>query len=242
MPTPTLAHRRVAIFEDDPTNRERLADKISDCGGDAFPVNGPAPELSKLKTFCNANKVNLVVCDHHLSERSRYASYYGAEAVARSYQNGIPGILVTAYDLVDAEVLLRRFRRFIPALLHSPSDVTTANLQTALIQAEQEVLYKKPTQERREHRTIMTVQEIETRGAAKEKVVKVLMSQWSVEQSVVFPLDKVPSKFHTELKPGSLLIAQVNIEAAKQEDLYFVNFELPIKNVLKKAKSLFGRA
>jgi CheY-like chemotaxis protein len=242
MPALTLAHRRIAILEDDPTNRERLADKISDCGGDALPVSGPAPELSKLKSFCATNKVNLVVCDHHLTERSNYASYYGAEAVARSYQNGIAGILVTAYDRVDAEISLRRFRRFIPALLHSPTEVTSAKLLAALFQAEQEVLHKKPIRGRIGHRTIMTVQEIETRGVAKDKAVKVLMSQWSVEQSVVFPMDRIPSKFHSEVKPGRLLIAQVNIEASKQEELFFENFELPNQDALKKAQSLFGRA
>lgn len=242
MPAATLAHRRIAIFEDDPTNRDRLADMVSDCKGDAFPVNGPAPTLSKLNAFCKTNKVNLVICDHHLSERGNYAGYYGSEAVAQSYRNGIAGILVTAYDRVDAEVLLRRTRRFIPALLHSPTEVTSAKLQAALIQAEQEVLHKNPTQGRIGHRTIMTVQEIETRGSAREKVVKVLMSQWSVEQSVVFPMDRIPSKFHSEVKPGRLLIAQVNIEAAKQEELFFEKFELPKKDVLKKAQSLFGRA
>jgi hypothetical protein len=68
------------------------------------------------------------------------------------------------------------------------------------------------------------------------------MSQWSVEQSVVFPIDRIPSKFHSKVKPGSLLIAQVNIEASKQEELFFENFELPNQDALKKAQSLFGRA
>ena len=238
----TLSHRRIAIFEDDPTNRERLADLISDCGGDALPINGPAPALSELKQFCDYNKINLLVCDHHLTERSNYASYYGAEAVARSYRNGIGGILVTAYERDDAEVLLRRHRRLIPALLHSPTDVNSANLQTALAQAEQEVLKHKPILERIPHRTIMTVQNIETRGASKVKVVKVIMIQWNAEQEVVFPLDLIPVKLHHAVRPGRSLIAQVNIEAARQEDVYFEKFELPNPDVLKKAKAIFDRA
>jgi CheY-like chemotaxis protein len=241
MPATTLANRRVAILEDDPTNRERLAEKIHDCGGVPLPVAGPAPALSQLKRYCAANRINLLVCDHHLSDRN-YASYFGAQAVAQSYRNGVGGILVTAFERDDAEVLLRRDRRFIPALLHSPSEVTSAKLQAALIQAEQEVLYKKPVQARVGHRTIMSVQAIEARGSAKDKVVKVFMSQWSNEQAVVFPLDEIPSKFHSEVKPGRLLIAEVNIEAGRQEDLFFTKFELPDKNVLKKAQSLFGGA
>jgi hypothetical protein len=42
-------------------------------------------------------------------------------------------------------------------------------------------------------------------------------------------------------KPGSLLIAQVNIDAARQEDLFFDEFELPNPDALKKAKSVLGR-
>ena len=38
-----------------------------------------------------------------------------------------------------------------------------------------------------------------------------------------------------------MLIAEVNIEAARQEDLFFDNFELPDANVLKKAKTILSR-
>ncbi len=85
----------------------------------------------------------------------------------------------------------------------------------------------------------MTVQRIEPRGDT--KIVKVMMAQWNATQEVGFPLTLVPKKFHAGVKPGKLLIAEVNIEAARQEDLFFDNFELPDADVLKKAKSLFGR-
>jgi hypothetical protein len=147
--------------------------------------------------------------------------------------------LVTAYEKADAELSLRRFRRCIPALIRSPEELGRANLQAALLLADREVREKQPAKERIPHRTIMTVQRIEPHG--EHKVVKVIMSQWSSTEEVGFPLKMVPKKFEAGVKPGKLLIAQVNIEAARSEDLFFDEFELPDADVLKKAKSLFDR-
>lgn len=45
-------------------------------------------------------------------------------------------------------------------------------------------------------------------------------------------------RFHPAVKPGNLLIAEVNIEADRQEDLFFDTFELPNADVLKKADTI----
>lgn len=209
------------------------------CGGVAVPVDGPAPKLTGLKAFFMSQRIELVICDHHLSEKGDYAPYHGAQAVAESYRQGVGGILVTAFEKDDAELSLRRFRRHIPALIRSPEDFDRGKLQTALLLADREVRENCPSLERIPHRTIMTVQRIEPRGST--KVVKVIMSQWGAYQEVGFPLDLVPEKYQSAVKPGNLLIAQVNIEAARQEDLFFDKFELPDANVLKKAKTILGR-
>ena len=85
----------------------------------------------------------------------------------------------------------------------------------------------------------MTVQRIEPRSS--DKIVKVVMTQWDATQEVGFPLSLVPLKFQTSVKPGNMLIAEVNIEAERQEDLFFDKFELPNTDVLKKAKTLLDR-
>lgn len=239
MLTTTLSNRRIAIFEDDQRNRDRLSGLVSLCGSVAVPVTSPAPKLSDFKRYFIQQRIDLVVCDHHLSQRGDYAPYQGAQAVAESYRQGIGGILVTAYERDDAELSLRRYRRLIPALIRSPEELTRSKLQSALLQAEQEVCKQFLVRERVPHRTIMTVQRIAPSGTS--KIVKVIMSQWSSEQEIGFPLDLVPSNFWPAVKPGRLLIAQVNIEAARSEDLFFDKFELPDKNVLKKANSILDR-
>ena len=238
MPAPTLANRRVAIFEDDQRNRERLSGLVKLCGGVGVPVDPPAPSLNRLMAYYTDQRINLVICDHHLSQRGDYAPYFGAQAVAESYRHGIGGILVTAYERDDAELSLRLYRRQIPALIRSPG-LDRANLQTALLQAEAEVQKHQLTRERVPHRTIMTVLRVYERNTS--KIVKVMMSQWDSEQEVGFPLDLIPAKLRMAAKPGNLLIAQVNIDAARQEDLFFDEFELPNRDALKKAKSILGR-
>lgn len=239
MPSPALANRRIAIFEDNVRNRERLSDMVARCGATALPVQGPAPKLNGLKAFLAQQSVNMVICDHHLSQQRDYAPFLGAQAVAKCYEMGIAGILVTAFESSDAESSLRLFRRYIPGLVRSPQDLDRTHLEMALLRADKEVREKKPPLERVPHRTIMTVKHILPRGSS--KLVKVMMSQWDASEEVGFPLELVPKKLQDAVKPGNMLIAEVNIEAARQEDLYFDKFELPDADALRKAKALFVR-
>lgn len=208
------------------------------CGGTAVPVNGRAPELQKLKAYFKQERVTLLICDHHLFEHGDYAGYFGADAIAASYLTGIGGILVTAYEKDDAELSLRKNRRWIPEVIHS-TQLNRTNMGESLLRADREVRQKTLARERVPYRTVMTIRRIETRGTA--KIVKVVMSQWNATEEVGFPLDMVPEEIRPTVVPGNLLIAQVNVAAAQSDDLYFDQFELPDPDVLKKAKSLFDR-
>jgi CheY-like chemotaxis protein len=240
MPSTTLSNRRVAIFEDNPRNRERLSDMVRRCGAIALPVNGPAPALNGLKAFLKTQQADLVVCDHHLSQKDDYAPFLGAEAVAKCYELGIAAILVTAFENTDAESSLRVFRRRIPALIRSPDNFDRTHVEAALLQAEKEVHENNPSRERVPHRAVMTVQRIEQHAST--KIVKVMMAQWNAGLEVGFPLELVPTAFQSHVKPGKLLIAEVNIGAERQEDLFFDKFELPDAKILKKAETVFGRS
>lgn len=235
----TLSNRRIAVFEDNERKRERLCGLVKLCHGIAVPVAGHAPQIEALPDFYASEKIELLVCDHRLFEHGDYASYFGAQAVAESYHLGVGGIVLTAYEKNDADDSLRRSRRWIPALVHS-TELTTVSLQTALLQADLEVREHQISKERTPHRTIMTVMRVEERNTS--KIVKVMMSQWDSEHEVGFPLDLIPTKLRVAAKPGNLLIAQVNIDAARQEDLFFDKFELPNPDALKKAKSILSHS
>jgi hypothetical protein len=238
MAAATLANRRVAVLEDSDQRREQLCGLVKLCRGIPVPSVGRAPDLNALPDYFAKERIELLVSDHRLYERGDYATYCGAQAVAVSYLHGVGGIVLTAYERNDADNSLRRSRRWIPALVHS-KELTHETFQAALLTADREVREHQILTERIPHRTIMTVKSVEPRGTS--KVVKVMMSQWDATTEVGFPLDLVPKKLQAAVKPGNMLIAEVNIEAARQEDLYFDKFELPDADVLKKAKALFGR-
>ena len=238
MAAATLANRRVAVLEDSDQRREQLCGLVKLCRGIPVPSVARAPDLSALPNYFVKERIELLVSDHRLYERGDYATYCGAQAVAESYRHGVGGIVLTAYEPNDADNSLRLSRRWIPALLHS-KELTHESLRAALLMADKEVREHQIPVERIPHRTIMTVKSIESRGTT--KVVKVMMSQWDAAKEVGFPLDLVPRNLQAAVKPGNMLIAEVNIEAARQEDLYFDKFELPDADVLKKAKNLFGR-
>ncbi|MBN1328043.1 MAG: hypothetical protein JXA54_01105 [Candidatus Heimdallarchaeota archaeon] len=237
MPFTLLSNQRVAIFEDSPRNRDRLSDLIKINGGIPVAAHPRAPEFNYFDEFLNSEKIEMLVSDHRLSEHGNYATYTGAQAIAEGYKSGRGGVLITSYENEDIEFTIRQFRRWIPSLIHS-KELNPETLATALLEADREVRQKIPAKNRLPFRTLMTIVSVDARGP--EKIVKVIMSQWNINEEVGFPLHLVPKKMQVFVKPDNMLLAQVNIEANKAEELYFDKFELPDNEVLRKSKSYFN--
>jgi hypothetical protein len=237
MTTKPLDNVCVAVFDDNPVNRERLSDCIRSQGGEPIEVSPRAPSsLNLLEDFYRLKRVSLIACDHRLFD-GNYANYYGAQAVAESYRHGRGGVLITAYENYDADHSIREYRRWIPVLLHA-TDIKPSGLGEALLQADREVRQHLVPQHREPFRTIMTIKQLIPKGNA--TIVKVVMSQWNPHVEVGFPLNMVPKEMQASVSPGNMLIAQVNICAARAEDLYFDQFELPDPNALRKSKAFFN--
>jgi hypothetical protein len=232
-----LRNQRIAILEDDPENRDRWAGLVTLCGAIPVPVGPPAPELMELEAFLTDENASMVMCDHRLFERN-YANYFGAAAVAVSYRSGRGGVLVTSYESDDAESSIREHRRWIPALVHATT-LKRDVLETAMLQADREARQHLPARERVPYRTIMTIKNVVPKGD--KIIVKVLMSQWDPEVEVGFPIHMLPESMRAKASPGNMLIAQVNLEADRSEDLFFDKFELPDPDVLQKSHTILDR-
>jgi hypothetical protein len=178
----------------------------------------------------------MIICDHRLFEHGNYANYTGARAVAESYRSGCGGVLVTSYEEEDAELSIREYRRWIPSLIHS-THLRPDTLVTALLEADNEARQKILAKNRIPYRTVMTIQRILNRGT--DKIVKVMMCQWNTIEEVGFPLRLIPQNIQNKIEPGNMLIAQVNIDANRAEELYFDEFEIPDPDVLKKSQTYF---
>lgn len=225
--------QRIAIFDDRKIGRERLSDLVKYTGNIPVPVPN-APALSDFNKFLSKEKISLIICDHRLFECGDYADYTGAKAIAAGYRCHYGGILVTAYEGIDIESSIREYRRWIPSLIHS-NNLDPETMIKALEIADREARENIPCPERIAYRTLMTVRRIINTGTG--PIVKVIMSQWRINEEVGFPLSMVPSKMRSETEPGKMIIAKVNVGANNASDLYFDEFEMPDPDVLRNIDS-----
>ncbi len=228
--------QRVAVFDDYPIGRERWSDRIRALGMEPFPVAN-APALDKVKLFLITNRISEVVSDHRLYERP-YANYTGAELVKECYLAKVGAVLLTNWTRQDADTSLRIHRRWLPYVIdtgqmNAPND----EIRVALIQADKEARQGIIPEKREPFRTIMTIARVEVQ--ATRQMVRVKIGQWNPDAEISFPLDMIPDHMRSEIKPDKLLIAQVNLDAERVEDLYFDKFELPDIDALRKSQAFF---
>jgi len=239
MASPVENRPRVAILEDYPVNRDRLSDLVRSSGYVPIPVSPKAPALIDFDAFLINESISMILCDHRLYEKGDYANYTGAQAVAKCYQSGRGGVLVTGYENDDAELSIREYRRWIPSLIHG-TELDRKTLTSALANADKEVRHNLIATQREPYRTVMTVTNLIQKGET--TIVKVVMGQWDPNTEIGFPIHMLPSLMRPQAVPGNLLIAQVNLLAERPEDLFFDNFQLPDPDVLQKSQAFFNRS
>ena len=223
-----MKRKKVAILDDRPQNRERYADYLAQIGYDPAPYDQCIQSLEILENDIKADLIKWLICDHRLNE-GKYATFLGAQAVARFYEAQIPALLLTGFEKTDADTTIRPFRQKIPVLLHN-IDVTPAKIEEGFEIAYREVVENLIPPERQPCRSIMTVTDIVPKGDI--SVVKVILTQWDSSREVGFPASMLPGEISGILKPDLMLIADVNVDAEKAEDLFFANFTIPEKDVL----------
>jgi hypothetical protein len=226
----------IAILEDQPRGRERLVTMLTQRGFFPIPISPRAPSLDELAGHLQEIGAKGVVCDHRLTEHN-YATFLGAEAVAAAYHAGVGGVLVTNYEREDSETSIRRSRRWVPELLHSatldPADLAFA-VSRAVCEASGEYLAPARTS----YRTLIRVVDVVTRNQV--RMARVSISQWQAKTIVAFPVDMVPEFLRDGVVPGALLVAQVNVDAERSEDLFFDDFQAPDPNAIRDAQTIFG--
>ena len=218
----------VAIVDDNRRGRERFADFMLSEGYDPVVFDHGITSIKDLLREANSKKIDYGIFDHRLSE-GRYASFLGAEGVSTFNDNLKASILVTGYERDDCETTIRQHRKKIPVLLHM-SEVNASELNLGLRKVYSEILKGEVPIERQPCRSILTVVDMIQKG--KITVVKVIVGQWSPDEPIGFPLDMLPEDLRTTIKIDDHLIANVNVDALKSEDIYFENFKLPNKNAL----------
>jgi CheY-like chemotaxis protein len=213
--------RSVAVVDDDDQAAAAMGELILDAGFQPVIV---APEFRDLDRLIQSveKHAEAAVCDHRLRHRS-FAGFDGAEAAAGLFEREIPAILVTQYFDTDADVSIRLWRQWVPVLL-TRDDASDPDRIREGLHVTLEEIHGQFQQSRKPWRSLVEIDSVTTDSGM--EVVDARIPQWNPDEVVRFPLKLIPEEMRGSLEPGSLLIANCNIGAASQEDLYFSDFAL----------------
>lgn len=217
-----MPRRRVAVADDNPDYRRHKSNLVALAGFDPVQLPGQYRVVDDLIRDLKSTGASALLCDHKLSE-GNYAGFQGVEVVAKLYGSETPAILVTDYVDSVLKYSIRKHRKFVPVLIRG-SDLLPSVIQEGIGAWEREVISHELPVERRPRRTFVVIDEVANQ--ANGLVYTVLIPRWREHEAVSLPQDSIPSDIRPELKKGSILIANVNTEADRIDDLYFDNFEL----------------
>jgi hypothetical protein len=216
-----MPRRRVAVADDNPEYRAQKSQLIELAGFQAVPLPGQYADVNAFLHALGNSGASALVCDHKLSE-GNYAGFQGVEAVAHLYGSVTPALLVTDYVDSDLKYSIRKYRKRVPVLIRG-SEMRPKVIRAGIEAWEKEVIHKEIPVARRPRRTFVVIDEIASPGNG--SMYTVFIPRWREHEAVSLPVDSIADDVRLGLKKGSILIASVNTEAERIDDLYFENFE-----------------
>lgn len=207
---------RVTVIDDDADGRDDLMDQLRDLDFEPSAVTGHfGKDIDRLLSEVWAQSPAFVICDHKLQPQN-LASFHGLDVVRRLVEMKTAAMLLTMYQSTD-RLELRAHRHAVPIIMgrdaFDPEAISSyADICFREIAAD-------PVDERRPHRTLIRVDWIdETTGNIDAMVV-----HWSPDRAVILPSTCVDEAIRSKIVPGAFLMADVNIGAQTEDELYFTN-------------------
>jgi CheY-like chemotaxis protein len=209
---------RVALVDDDPEARRVYRLTVEDAA--LKPVELVESVGSVDRGFeIVRDSAHAVLCDHNLRKRN-YASFDGAEFVARCNSLNIPAVLCTQYERPDVEQI-RRYRADIPVLLRS-DELEPDQLLDGLARCVAE-LRDGPDERRRLWRAQVRVVD---EGESDRGVFFVAVPAWGGNERIGVLRSDVPSEVRDTVAEGRRYHVQTNLGAETAEELYFSRWEV----------------
>jgi CheY-like chemotaxis protein len=213
--------RRVAIVDDNPNSRRHLARVTALAGFEPALLESHYAEFDDLFQEIQAIGAGRALCDNRLRE-GNYAGFDGVLAVDALYRRRFPAILVTDYTAPDINTI-RLYRRRIPVLVPG-SELRPERIAHGFEQIEQEIVHQQLPLGRRPRRALVEVDEIV--DGPRGNLLTVFVPRWREHEAIVLPLEIIPQALRGTVQRGTILIASINTEAERSEDLFFEDFEL----------------
>jgi hypothetical protein len=208
--------QRIAIVDDEKSVRDNYEMSLDELKVEAVNEAGPLPELEKFIHDART-RADAAVCDFKLRVRN-YATFDGAELVARWFDTGFPALLCTKWDRANIDDM-RRFRSKIPVLIRA-TELDADRIVEGLTVCVRE-LAGRVLDSRRCYRTLVRVEDSDSTSL----YVYVVVPAWNPAEVVRLLKTDIPDKVRPEVKPDARLYADVNLGAESYEDLFFRSWE-----------------
>ena len=214
----------VTIVDDDPDDREDLMDQLRDHNIEPKIVNGPyGQNIDQLLADVHAIGSPFVICDHRLQTKN-LASFNGSKVVKALSFSKQPAMLLTMYQSTN-RLELREERADVPVIV-SRHDFNINQLG-AYAEICRREFANDPVDERRAHRTLIGIMEINPAHGRTELYVTV--PNWRPDEAIILPTACIASDLVLKLEVGDYLLGDVNVGAEEEDDLYFKNVNEIIK-------------
>ena len=206
----------ITIVDDDPQYRESLAEELTDHAFKANVIEGRyGKDLNRLVNDIIEFDSGFVICDHRLQGRN-FASFNGAKVIRELSAAQKPAMLLTMYQDTN-RLELRKNRVNLPVVVgRNEFDVNKIGAYAEICRRE---IAQDPIDERRAHRTLIRLEEVKKTQAGIDLFV--VIPAWRPEECIVLPTDCVSTSLLPSLKSGAYLLADVNIGAPSQDELFF---------------------
>jgi hypothetical protein len=217
--------RRIAIVDDQQAVRDAWEETILDLDSQPVPIDGGLPRIVPEIVPFLKRRADALLCDHHI--QGPYSPHNGAPLVADCYKQRWPALLCTRWGEPSAEEI-RRYRRFIPVLLHPD------RLDPAIILEGFKIcigeFFNRFSANRRPWRALINVErQIKDDTSGEIKALDVSVVGWSSDVVRVPRID-IPDPVWARYIAGSepdFLYAHVNLGAEDARELYFDSWEAP---------------
>lgn len=206
----------IGVVDDSQQARQARRLLVRDSGFEMYDESGPLLSSSDaaydLATHCQA-----LICDHHLNTNAHYASFLGAELVARAVQSGLPSILCTRYinaDIVDIRPYLPQIPVVIsPQQLRDPDDLRHV-LDTCIAEMNGDI-----APERRRWRAQLVVEEI-----ADNDIFFASIPGWDTDQVIRLRRTDVPGSIRDAICVGFRTYVRANLGEERPERFFVTDW------------------
>ena len=228
----TLEGMRVAVVDDVKEQAMTVADLVKDAGMTPSIItegHGLFTNPKDLMEMVADQGCVAVVCDHRLYQRP-FASFFGAEFVASSYRQDMPGVLLSDFASDDARTSIRLHRADIPTVVDR-ENLEPSDLRQGLLRCVQE-MEGTITEDRVAWRVMVRV--VGITEEAGHTLASAVIHTRDPNSEIQFPLALVEdAEIRDGLRRGIAgemrLFADVNVECWDDNDLFFKKFELAPK-------------